>query len=358
MKWIVYHTINVKNNKIYIGVHKTVDPYIFDSYLGCGCLATNPSTYMNPTTPFQYAVKKYGPSAFKRSVLYICDTAEEAFEKEKDIVTIDFVKRKDTYNACTGGLNSIGLNPINQFDLKGNLIKTWDRVIEAAEFYGVHSNSIYNASKFKTSCNKYFWSKEFKINIHDYSINVGKKCYKYNGETGKYLDTYETLSSAAKINNERLMVIERAVKGGYKVKGFYYSTELFDEYKGKPKLSIKKIPIYLYDLEGNYVKTLNNGKEICDYFGIKSVGRITTAIRTEREYKGYQISLDKKEKLPPIKSKRNNPKSVGRYTMTGDLLEIYPSASAAIKIYGSGVTRVLKGQQNHCHNFIFRWIKS
>ena len=30
MKYIVYQTINIKNNKIYIGVHKTENPDVFD----------------------------------------------------------------------------------------------------------------------------------------------------------------------------------------------------------------------------------------------------------------------------------------------------------------------------------------
>ena len=58
MKYIVYKTINTINNKIYIGVNKTENPDIFDSYIGCGVLVNNPSTYMNPITPFQAAVKK------------------------------------------------------------------------------------------------------------------------------------------------------------------------------------------------------------------------------------------------------------------------------------------------------------
>lgn len=36
MKYIVYQTTNLINNKIYIGVHKTKNPDIFDGYLGCG----------------------------------------------------------------------------------------------------------------------------------------------------------------------------------------------------------------------------------------------------------------------------------------------------------------------------------
>lgn len=34
LKWIVYCTTCTINNKIYIGVHKTVNPEVFDGYLG------------------------------------------------------------------------------------------------------------------------------------------------------------------------------------------------------------------------------------------------------------------------------------------------------------------------------------
>ena len=36
MKYIVYCTTNIKNNKIYIGVHGTENPSIFDGYIGNG----------------------------------------------------------------------------------------------------------------------------------------------------------------------------------------------------------------------------------------------------------------------------------------------------------------------------------
>lgn len=57
ISYIVYKTLNLVNNKIYIGIHKTSNPYTFDGYLGCGVYVHNSSTYNNPTTAFQYAVK-------------------------------------------------------------------------------------------------------------------------------------------------------------------------------------------------------------------------------------------------------------------------------------------------------------
>ena len=61
-KYIVYLTTNLKSYvngtpRIYVGVHKVYnDPNIFDGYLGCGVWVNKPNTYMNPKTPFQYAV--------------------------------------------------------------------------------------------------------------------------------------------------------------------------------------------------------------------------------------------------------------------------------------------------------------
>ena len=50
--WILYQTINLQNNKIYIGVHKTKNPYEFDGYIGCGVYITQPNSYIYSKTKF------------------------------------------------------------------------------------------------------------------------------------------------------------------------------------------------------------------------------------------------------------------------------------------------------------------
>lgn len=110
--YIVYQVTNIVNNKIYIGVHKTKNPDIFDGYIGGGMYVNNPSSYAKPNSPYQYAMKKYGPSKFKRTTLKVFETAEDAYNLEAEIVNKDFIKRTDTYNSQLGGFSGgFRLNP-------------------------------------------------------------------------------------------------------------------------------------------------------------------------------------------------------------------------------------------------------
>lgn len=88
MYYLIYQTTNIKNGHFYIGYHKTID--LNDSYLGSG-------------KKLQEAIVKYGKENFKRDILYIFPTSEEAFLKELEIVDEEFINRRDTYNLRIGG---------------------------------------------------------------------------------------------------------------------------------------------------------------------------------------------------------------------------------------------------------------
>ena len=355
MKYIIYQTINTVNNKIYIGIHKTKDPNVFDNYLGCGVKGNIPSSYNDPSTPFQHAVKKYGPSAFKRSTLKVFDKLDDALDLERWLVCKEFVKRKDTYNATLGGQFGSLYFPVNQFDTKGNLIKEWYNIQEAADFYGISGNAICNSIKFKGSCKEYFWNRANSIDVTEYILYTGSRCYKYDID-GNYVETYNSIPEASKDNNIPMQSIQRSIKGGYCAEGFYYSTELFEEFIKIPKISLKNRNIYIYDLCGNYITTLKNGKEIQSFFNITSTSCITTAIRTKRQYRDYQITLEYADKISPTEDKRNKSKKVGQYSLTGDLIQEFDSITKAVEMFGTAVQKVLRGQQQKTQGFIFRYI--
>ena len=85
---IVYKTTNLINGKIYIGVHSTNK--LEDGYIGSGKI-------------FKDALKKYGLDNFFREVLFDFETAEEAYAKEKEMVSKEFINESDNYNCKVGG---------------------------------------------------------------------------------------------------------------------------------------------------------------------------------------------------------------------------------------------------------------
>lgn len=85
----VYKTTNLINGKIYIGVHSTNN--LDDGYLGSGNLIVQ-------------SIKKYGKENFSREILEYFDTREEAYFKESEIVSSEFILRDNVYNITEGGM--------------------------------------------------------------------------------------------------------------------------------------------------------------------------------------------------------------------------------------------------------------
>lgn len=347
-KYIVYQTINIVNNKIYVGVHKTKDPTKFDGYIGCGCNINWPSSYMNPKYPFQYAVKKYGTSSFKRSILYIFDTEIEASDKEKEIVNKEFIKRKDTYNLALGGLHqwvTLHYKKIYQFDLNGNLIKEWEDIYEVSDFLETWKQSIYSAINNKQRLYNYYWSFNNTINLSEYSNpNQSRKVYKYS-KNGKCIAIYNSIGEAAKENNMQPGHIIACVKQGmFCKKQFYFSYELYDEYIPKPRLDLKDKYIHLYSLEGEYLKTIHI-KEFKKEYDVHTYKEISNCILNQASIKGYQIRLEKKDKIQPYTPK-NKKRAVIVYTKEGEFVKEFESVTSAcreLKLDSSTVSKILRG---------------
>lgn len=159
MKYIVYLTTNKINNKIYIGVHGTEDPEIFDGYIGNGVNIKTPHTYNDPKTPFQYAVRKYGIENFVRKVIKVFDNAEDAFDLERWLVYPEFVERADTYNIALGGKGGdIAQNAKKcyQYDLNGNYISEYDSAQQAVFSVNRGATTIKNALKEKIKAANFF----------------------------------------------------------------------------------------------------------------------------------------------------------------------------------------------------------
>lgn len=359
MKYIVYCTTNLVNNKIYIGVHKTENPNIFDGYIGCSVKISMPSTYMNPKTAFQYAVKKYGVNNFKRTILFIYDTAKEAYNKEKEIVNEDFIKLDTNYNMILGGGEDRPTEPINQFDENGIFIKHWNELEQAAEFFNCPIKSFRNAMLYKEKLFGYFWSRNSIINRNEYSQGSPKKqVYKYN-KKGKLIAEFDSLTQCANIENKKISSLITAIQGENLVdKNYYYSFNLTDEFKPKPRISLRGKKFYLYSLEGEYLQEFENCKALQEFMGVKSFSSISDVInRRNGLYKKFQIKLEKFDKIPAVEQ-RCTKKKVDVFDKTGNLLGTYDSVTEAARKHNAktnSVNRVLRGLANTTAGCIFKF---
>ena len=348
LKFIVYQTINIVNNKIYIGVHGTQDPEIFDGYIGNGVNINYPSTYKNPKYPFQYAVNKYGTSKCRRTTLYVFDNEEEAYNKEREIVNEDFILRSDTYNLALGGWHvrySPHKKEVYQFNTDGLLIKRWDSVYQIAEFYNMWKQSIYSAINYKQRLYGYYWSYTENINITEYSNpNNSRKVYKYNKQ-GKCIAIYNTIGIAARENDTKPgHIIQRIKTGMFSENQFYYSYELYDTYIPKPRLDLKDKNVYLYDKDGNFVKEISV-KDLKKQYNIHSYKEISNIIINKSSLQGFQIRLEYNEHIEKYAPK-NKKKPVLIYTINGEFVREFESVTQAcktLKLDSSTVCKILRG---------------
>lgn len=83
-EYIVYKTTNLINNKIYIGVHRTIKN-VKDKYIGQGITGK-----VKKGKCFAAAVAKYGYENFKRETLFTYPDTEagklQAYKKEAELV--------------------------------------------------------------------------------------------------------------------------------------------------------------------------------------------------------------------------------------------------------------------------------
>lgn len=88
MKYTIYRTTNIINNKIYIGKHQTKD--LDDGYLGSGKI-------------LKRAISKYGEDKFESEILYIFKSKLEMDSMEAELIDEEFINREDTYTIKLGG---------------------------------------------------------------------------------------------------------------------------------------------------------------------------------------------------------------------------------------------------------------
>ena len=163
--YILYKTTNLINGNIYIGIHQTNN--LNDGYLGSGKNLLN-------------AIKKYGKPNFYREILEFFIDEKSMVDREIEIVTEDFCKRKDTYNIMPGGkwgsYQRNGLSFKGRHHTKESKIKRIGLVVcDNISSIVVNTNSILVAFTYKiSSAENPFWDKTFSKNSGSIAFSESK----------------------------------------------------------------------------------------------------------------------------------------------------------------------------------------
>lgn len=354
MKYIVYLTKNLVNEKIYVGVHGTEDPNKFDGYIGNSInifKCNNELKY--PKIPFHKAVKKYGYNAFKRTTIQIFDTEEEALDLEAQIVTQEFIEREDTYNITLGG----GLPPkhnktVYQYSLDGTYLKEYLSLVDAAKQFNGNGNLIGIAANYKRTVYNSLWSysKYDKLNVKEYNIYNPKIPVYLYAEDGSFIKCFESMGECCRELNVNLSRVQRASKLGNKINNYNLSLTFTPTFQ-KPVFNNIIGDIHMYSIDGNYIKSFSElPKEFTE-------SGINKSIKTDSVYKGYIWTRGEKLNRVPSKVEQIKiPRRIGQYDANNNLIKIYDTLRACRKDFPN-VSKVLKGIASHCHGYTFKYIQ-
>lgn len=353
MKYIVYKTVCLVNNKEYIGVHQTENPDVFDGYLGRGLYIHQNRYINNPIAPFHYAVRRYGYQNFRRETLFVYDRAEEAYEKERELVDLEYVLREDTYNVALGGKCNIKIpKMVYQFDTTGKLLHIYESAYAASKILDTNDNNIRDAIMHKRTCLGCLWANQDKIDISEYTITIRNKYYLYdsNSDFVREFDTAKDCIDFLEIKNSSHLFT--AVKCQHKINGYFVSTEKLDKFKVIVTPIVGKVNRYTTD--GYYIDSFSTVEEARRAMNRKGAA-ISTAIKLNRCCGGYRWTRgDNPPEKIEVPIYNNRPLKVDMFDLDGNYIKTFNTVSEADKLY-PGCRLVLKGKNKSSHGYIFKY---
>lgn len=350
--WILYHTLNIKNNKIYIGVHKTPTPYEFDGYIGNGIYITQPSSYIYSKTALEAAVKKYGTSSFVRTVLKVFDNEDDAYKAESDIVNEEFIARPDVYNMVIGGKNLYcekATTPIYQYSLSGDFLKEYSSFKEVEKLFKVGSPALSEVCSCNTSCKGFYWSKTKvdRLNLSAYkSTKVHNALHMYDLE-GNYIKSFPSAQDTGYSQASVSAILGNIVDGKYRF--CYIKADSYDKARNE---YVNTRVIYQYDSNGKFLKTWKYIDALREYPNDK----LNQSMRHKTITKsGYFWGYCKYSQYnAPVKKQSRR---IAKYTPTGELVEVYNNSSECYRVNGKNCYKVLVGNRKSYKGYIYKYIE-
>ncbi len=324
----IYKINNTVNDKVYIGqtrqsVHRRWILHKVEARGNTSKMAIH------------YAMRKYGIDKFYIITLHrIITRTYEELKKELDYWEQYYIEKYQSlcnqtgYNITKGGKTPCYFTktPVDQYDVKLNLIYSYDSISEASSYTNIDEQTIRtNIEHRQQTGGGYIWCRhsekpvkpiyQYEYNIDNVDISKydperivklmimgwkGKRVIQYN-MFGEIIGVYDDpLDAAEKLGIESgIMYAYISGDKHFNKTTLLYEDEIFDVRREFESIR----PISMYDINGNFLMRFRYGKEADDYIGCAE-GSVRKAIRSGGTCKGYYFSYYGEE--PLMKTKKND----------------------------------------------------
>lgn len=277
-----------------------------------------------------------------REAFYITEkNADMNHIKDPTNVSMDDISRmrlksslKDHYKTH----ESLSNKKVYQYSLQGEYLGEFKSVAEASRRLNICNSGICNVCRdLKGTAGKYQWRYEKYEQIDPYKSKNGiKPIHQIDVETGETIKIWKTQSEIQKELGFDRKLIGAACESGEPFKGFLWK-------KGESKKDLKKkqpkfipgVPVYQYDLKGNYIQRFNSAQEAERMIGVNgtTICRSMIPNTPNRSAGGFLWSTEKVDKMPEYQnfSDKSKIKSIWLFdVLTGQEFE-YESIAEAIR---------------------------
>lgn len=284
---------------------------------------------------------------------------EAAYALEEEIVNEEFLKRSDVYNMVIGGEGGIlkqNQVKVHRYDLKGNYIETFTSITDAAEVFKVHHSAIGHAVRKKQKACESYWNTDKVDKLDLTNYNKGD-----NHKIPVYMYDIEgnylqCFESQAEAKRQLgFVVTTRALYLGTPIRKKYYFCTTFGTSFDKARTEYVKNRP-VYRYEADG----NFNKEYATQLEAEKENpnsNISKSIKTKTPDKnGYIWGLVKLDNYN-TPHKQNAKRKVGKYTLENELVQVYESATKAANENGTSVWKVLAGTNKTHKGHIYKYLE-
>lgn len=306
----IYKIINNTNNKVYIGQTITTIAHRFEQHI-------SDSKNDKRQYPIYKAIRKYGIEHFLVFELEkLQDESKKNLKKLLDEYEKYYIKKYNSlvsgngYNLSIGGQASNTCQKrIDQYDMNGNFIKTWNSLTEASDFYQVTKSSISSCCRGKSkSCANYIWrfcGDSFNLYTNTQVVQV-----KQFSIDGKLLNVFKSIAEASRYllgNENGISGIVSCCKGKQHIAYGYvwrYIDNNFEDYSIQRKIcKINIHKVNCYSLDNQYICTYESVKDATNKLGLKSISSIQESCTNHKKHARNFLWFYADDQNQPDKSK-------------------------------------------------------